>query len=167
MNEEWKAIPGYEGLYEVSNCGRVRSLPRIVKACGTSQRRAFGRILKPYNNKLNYQYVALSKDGKPKTYSVHRLVATQFVPNPNNLPIINHKDENPNNNNANKNLTLAGYERWRTYGYSIVRFKTIIILDYTPERRVQIEEQSGIKIEDNISIKTRRTGTVCVNPFEK
>ena len=112
MNEEWKVIPGYEGLYEVSNCGRVRSLPRIVKARGTSQRRAFSRILKPYNNKLNYQYVALSKDGKPKTYSVHRLVATQFVPNPNNLPIINHKDENPRNNRAD-NL------EWCTQMYNV------------------------------------------------
>lgn len=59
----------------------------------------------------------------------------------------------PNNNNGNKDFTLAGYERWRTHGYSIMHFKTVIILDYTPERRAQIEEQSGIKVQDNMSKK--------------
>lgn len=112
MSEIWKAIPGYEGLYEVSNLGHVRSVARIVRASGISQRRAFGRVLKPYTNKLRYQYVALSKDGKPKTLLVHRLVANVFVPNPNNYSIINHKDENPSNNRAD-NL------EWCTQMYNV------------------------------------------------
>lgn len=112
MSEIWKAVPGYEGLYELSNMGRVRSLDRIVRASGVSKRRAFGRVLNPYTNKLRYQYVALSKDGKSKTLSVHRLVANVFVPNPNNYSIINHKDENPSNNRAD-NL------EWCTQMYNV------------------------------------------------
>lgn len=112
MKEEWRAVPGYEGLYELSNMGRVRSLDRIVRASGVSKRRAFGCVLNPYTNKLRYQYVALSKDGKSKTLSVHRLVANVFVPNPNNYSIINHKDENPSNNRAD-NL------EWCTQMYNV------------------------------------------------
>lgn len=112
MKEEWRAVPGYEGLYELSNMGRVRSLDRIVRASGVSKRRAFGRVLNPYTNKLRYQYVALSKDGKSKTLSIHRLVANVFVPNPNNYSIINHKDENPSNNRAD-NL------EWCTQMYNV------------------------------------------------
>lgn len=98
MKEEWRAVPGYEGLYEVSNMGRVRSLDRIVRASGVSKRRAFGRVLRPYVNKLKYQFVALSKEGKSKSLLVHRIVASVFIPNPNGYNIINHKDENPSNN---------------------------------------------------------------------
>jgi hypothetical protein len=112
MKEEWRAVPGYEGLYELSNMGWVRSLDRIVRASGVSKRRAFGHVLNPYTNKLRYQYVALSKDGKSKTLSLHRLVANVFVPNPNNYSIINHKDENPSNNRAD-NL------EWCTQMYNV------------------------------------------------
>ena len=92
--EEWKAIAGYEGLYEVSNLGRIKSLSRIDS-------RGYKRnekILKLNKDSGGYLKVSLYKNGKPKQYNVHRLVAIAFIPNPDNLPEVNHKDENRINN---------------------------------------------------------------------
>lgn len=100
MNEEWKPIEGYEGLYEVSNLGRVRSVERMVCGKGKCQRVWKSRVLKPRSNTTGYQQVSLTKDGKATIYLLHRLVAIAFIPNPYNLAIVNHKDENPLNNNA-------------------------------------------------------------------
>ena len=107
--EIWKDIKGYEGLYQISNYGNVKSLERIVKR-GRNYKPVCERILKTGTNK-NYTYAILSKFGKCKTAWVHRLVAEAFIPNPDNLPCINHKDENPKNNNAD-NL------EWCTYSYN-------------------------------------------------
>lgn len=99
MSEIWKAVPGYEGLYEVSNCGRVRSLDRVVhRPKGDYVHK--GRILKPGIASNGYYTVNLSKDGKGDTKTVHWLVAKAFLPNPNNLPYINHKDEGRTNNHV-------------------------------------------------------------------
>lgn len=96
MEEEiWKDIPGYEGLYKVSNLGRVRS---FADANPVNRR---NRILKQHlDGKGNYLFVGLHRDGKVKLATVHRLVANAFVPNPLNLPQVNHKDECKTNNRA-------------------------------------------------------------------
>lgn len=86
-NEIWKDIDGYEG-YQVSNLGRVR---RFYKNGNV-------RILKPISNKNGYLIVTLYKNSSSKSCRVHRLVAKAFLENPNNLPQVNHKDENPSNN---------------------------------------------------------------------
>ena len=96
--EIWKPVKGYEGLYEVSNLGRVRSLPR-TEVCGSLIRKRCGRELKPYVRN-GYMRVTLSKYGAHTRIYVHRLVAIAFIPNPKSLPFINHKDENPSNNSA-------------------------------------------------------------------
>ena len=85
--ETWKAIDGYEGHYEVSDQGRVKSL-------------WYGKekILKPWKNHGDYLLVDLCKDGKVKHTLVHRIVAEAFIPNPNNLTTVNHKDEVKTNN---------------------------------------------------------------------
>ena len=90
MDEIWKDKKNYEGHYQVSNCGRVKSIK-------------FGkeRILKLRTDKDGYFKVDLSKNNKLKTFTVHRLVAEAFLPNPYNLPCINHKDECKTNNNVN------------------------------------------------------------------
>lgn len=88
-NEEWRDIQGYEGNYMVSNYGRVKSLPRKT---------AHIRILKPRLDKGGYLYLGLTKDGKPKTYKVHRLVGNAFIPNPENKYSINHIDGKKINN---------------------------------------------------------------------
>ncbi len=98
MEEQWRDIIiekngilyDYTGLYQVSNLGRVRSL-------GNDKTRK-EKILKPGINNKGYQYVNLYKNGKGKLFSVHRLVATMFIPNPENLTVVNHKDENKLNN---------------------------------------------------------------------
>lgn len=90
MEETWKDIPGYEGMYQVSNQGNVRSL--------NWGNRGYVRNLYLKKHNRGYRHVELAKDGKRKAFTVHRLVATAFIPNPNNYPTINHLDEDKTNN---------------------------------------------------------------------
>lgn len=85
MTEVWREVKGFEGLYEVSNCGRVKSLNYHL----TGQT----RLLKPCNSAHGYLRVFLSKDGRMTGKLVHRLVAEAFLENPLNFPEVNHKDE--------------------------------------------------------------------------
>ena len=97
---EWKEIAGYEGLYLVSSEGEVVALPKTT----VSGKRTLHRKAKPLKKGLRgrdglfYEFVILCTNGSRKHYSVHRLVAEAFIPNPKNLPEVNHKDENPLNN---------------------------------------------------------------------
>lgn len=90
--EEWRSIEGYESVYMVSNCGRVKSLDRWVNNKGNSKRFIKGKILKTVGNN-DYQHVLLCKNGKWKWFYVHRLVAQAFIPNPDNLTEVNHINE--------------------------------------------------------------------------
>jgi len=102
-NEVWKEIKGYEGFYEVSNFGRIRSISRYIKQKNNSTKNIEGKILKPIlNNKgKGYLMVALSKNGREKRYYIHRLVAEAFISNKYNKKEVNHIDENPQNNKIN------------------------------------------------------------------
>ena len=103
MKENWKEIKGFNGKYYVSVNGEIYSVPakRILKSCVSNK---------------GYELVCLkSPDGKRKQYTVHRLVALTFVPNPENLPLVNHKDENKLNNKA-ENLEWCTYSYNNTYG---------------------------------------------------
>lgn len=93
--EVWRPVVGWEGLYEVSSHGRVRSLDRYVRF-GINQRFVESHVLKPQPTPRGYLTVALCNVKR----TVHRIVAEAFVHNPNNLPEINHKDENKLNNRA-------------------------------------------------------------------
>ena len=112
--EIWKDILGYEGLYQVSNFGRVRSLDRIVKGCYNTIQIKKGRILKPRKNIWGYLYVVLSKENRTKAFTIHRLVALHFIDNPNNYPCVNHKDEDKLNNNVD-NLEFCSVLYNNTY----------------------------------------------------
>ena len=96
IEEIWRPIEGYEGLYEVSNTGKVRSLDRY------DNRNCFrkGKVLSPIKDTDDYLKVNLYCNGKNKKCLVHRLVALTFIPNPDGLPQGNHKDEDKTNNNV-------------------------------------------------------------------
>lgn len=97
MAEVWRDVAGYEGLYQVSNQGNVRSIDRtITDGCRT--RLYKGKHLKQFIDHRGYKVVTLSNQGKLKQIKVHRLVAAAFIPNPNGYPEINHKDERKCNN---------------------------------------------------------------------
>lgn len=98
MEEIWKSVKGYEGWYEVSSYGRVRSVDRVIIHSDGRKRLFKGRIMKLAKNTGGYLFCDLRKNSKHKTLKVHRLVAEAFLPNPDNLPVINHKDENKTNN---------------------------------------------------------------------
>lgn len=97
IKKQWKPIQGYEGHYEISNYGDVKSLGRFVnRKCGGYWHKE--RILKKTKTTTGYWKVELQVSGKRKSLRVHRLVAEAFIPNPDNKPNINHKDGNPLNN---------------------------------------------------------------------
>lgn len=89
MKEAWKDVLGYEGLYQVSNLGRVKSLPRQTTS---------GKILSTASRQNGYLCVSLCKNGKTHKYNVHRIVAEAFLPKHGRNDVVNHKDENKHNN---------------------------------------------------------------------
>ena len=103
---EWRDIEGYEGYYQVSNTGLVRAISRtIIFADG--RKRNYPEKMLPikewFKNGKGYLMVSLTKHHKTKGFSVHRLVANAFIPNPNNYPQVNHKDEDKSNNQRIRN----------------------------------------------------------------
>lgn len=132
MKEEiWKDIEDYEGLYQVSSFGKIKSLPR-----NTTIKKA--RILKPSIDKDGYYKVPLSKNGIIKRCFVHRLVAQTFLENKNNYPVVNHKDENKQNNNVdnlefcsikyNTNYNGANFRRALKKRKAIYQIKNGIVI---------------------------------------
>ena len=118
----WKPVQGYEGFYEVSNLGRVRSLDRVRPFLDTT-RIYRGRIMgaKPSDHGENrYLYVTLSKDKNVKKAAVHRLVAEAFIENPKGFPEVNHKDEDKTNNRAD-NLEWCDRKYNNAYGTAKMR----------------------------------------------
>lgn len=116
MQEEWRDIKGYEGYYQVSNLGKVRSVDRITKTNQGGVRFARGKEIKQRPTATSkYQYVDLHREGKVKHFSVHRLVAQAFVPNPDNLPQVNHINEDISDNRS-ENLEWCTQKYNNNYG---------------------------------------------------
>lgn len=109
MQEVWESVNGYEGLYEVSNLGRVRSLKRTT---------THGVVLKQMM-RYGYMHVCLSKEGKPSTKRVHRLVAEAFIANPMGKPVVNHIDGDKANN-AVSNLEWATNSENELHSYRVL-----------------------------------------------
>lgn len=127
----WRAVKGYEGLYAVSNTGQVKSLFRYKK------------VLKPNITKRGYCSVELFKDGQSKRLLIHRLVAEAFISNQDNLPQVNHIDENPMNNSAdNLEWCTAKYNMNYGEGAKARHLK----IDYSTEKRKQIARENGKKV---------------------
>lgn len=128
--EIWKDIKGYEGRYQISNEGRVKSL------IGSKE-----KILKPGLNFHGYEKVTLSKGNKVKAHLVHRLVAQAFIPNPNDYPCINHKDEMKFDNSVD-NLEWCTYDYNNNYGSRKLKIAEtrVFIKDYV---RITMELMYG------------------------
>lgn len=118
MKEFWKEIKGYEGLYEVSSLGRVRSMDRWVAHRDNSKKFIKGKIRKPSSSKNDYLFVMLYKGNQHKFHLIHRLVAEAFLDNPNHLTEVNHKDENKTNNCV-YNLEYCTHKYNANYGTCI------------------------------------------------
>ena len=116
MNKEiWKDIPNYEGQYQVSNLGNVRSLQFRNGTCTINRIRTL-----KIKTSGKYNHTKLFKNGKGKNYTIHRLVAITFIPNPNNYKYVNHKDENPRNNKVD-NLEWCTMQYNNVYGNRIAK----------------------------------------------
>ena len=130
--EIWKDIKGYEGYYQVSDHGRVRSQDRTVIFSDGHVHYYKTKVLTPCPEKDGYLLVCLRKNGRKQTPKVHRLVAQAFIPNPHGLPIINHKDQNRTNNHVS-NLEWCTNKYNVTYGNacrkrSLPRMKAVVQL---------------------------------------
>lgn len=134
QNEIWKDIEGYEGLYQVSNLGRIKSLPKM---CGV--RMGKERIIKCFYNHSNYTMVTLSKDGIQKHFQVHRLVAANFIPNTENKPQVDHLNRIRNDNRV-ENL------RWVTVSENSRNTESNNIIEFNGDKKTIIEwsEITGI-----------------------
>lgn len=127
--EVWKDVPGWEGLYQVSDRGRVKSLARDYTICNVAVVHKQEALLKQHPGKFGYQLVELNYNGKAKCYPVHRLVAMAFIPNPENKPHVDHIDTITSNNSV-ENL------RWVTP-------KENVNNPLTRDKRLAIEWFSG------------------------
>lgn len=135
MTETWKEIASYEGLYEVSDLGRVKSL--------NYNHTGKENILKPHKNSKGYLRVRLCKNGQVNHIAVHRLVACAFLPNPNNLDTINHKDE-VKTNNAVSNLEWMSRKDNINYGTRNKRAAEANINNLGVSKAVQMmDKQTG------------------------
>lgn len=99
-NEIWKTIVGYEGYYEVSNYGRIKRLPTVIRYRDNRMRNYPGKIMKQENTIEGYLRIVLCKDNKKTRYMVHRIVANTFIPNPYNKAFVNHINGNKNDNSV-------------------------------------------------------------------
>lgn len=148
MKEVWKPVVGYEGLYEVSDLGRVRRV----------------KIIEPSRKKHGYMQISLTgSDGVRKSFRLHRLVAEAFIPNPDGKPQVNHKDEDTENNRV-KNLEWATAEENTNYGSRTAR-ATAKNGSKTPI--IQIDPKTGTVVAEypGQSTAAKKTGipTSCIN----
>jgi hypothetical protein len=122
MNEIWKSIEGYEGVYSVSSFGNVRSESRVVDHPTSGKLTIKGRIVKPRLHSFGYHMVSLWRNNKEKQFTIHRLVALAFIPNPDNLPHVNHMDFNPAHN-AVDNLEWCSRKRNQSWSADAGRLR--------------------------------------------
>lgn len=115
MSEQWNDIKGFEGLYRISDMGRIISCARTLKMPRGMTRDVPEIVMKKFNHIRGYDIVFLSKDGKKTKHFVHRLVAEAFIPNPDNLPMVNHEHGDKKDNRVSE---LS----WSTYSSNTQHF---------------------------------------------
>lgn len=145
MKETWKDIKDFEGLYQVSNLGRVRSLTKTVTTKNNKTMHFEGKILKPLKVG-EYFSVNLYKDRILYGRRIHRLVAEAFIPNPDNLLQINHKDENKLNNSVdNLEWCSAKYNcNYGSHNYKLSKSKQKPVICYSKKLQLIKKYPSSI-----------------------
>ena len=157
MTEIWCPINGYGGLYEVSDQGRVRSLK-------------FGkeRILKPVRSTCGYLQVSLCKNGEMNNFLIHRLVSQTFIPNPDNLPQVNHKDEDKENNYV-QNLEWCDKKYNNNYGTRTQRASMKIskpVLQYTKSGEFVKEWKSATDVQRTLGYFQNNIASCCTGKLK-
>ena len=152
-DEIWCPIKGFEGLYEVSNLGRVKSI-------------GYGkeRILKLSIDKDGYLIVGLCKNGEQKKCKVHRIVAQTFIPNPQNLPQVNHIDENQSNNKV-ENLEWCDAKYNNNYGTHNQRISKPV-LQFTKDGEFVKEWKSATDVEMNLNYSQGNISSCCTGRYK-
>lgn len=153
--EEWRDIEGYERQYMVSSLGRIKSLN--YHKTGTE------RILKPQRSTNGYLFVRLSKNGKVKNCNIHKLAAEAFIPNPDSLTEINHKDEDKYNNSID-NLEWCDHTYNITYGTRNDRVADKLsktVLQYTIDDKLVKEWPSIMEIERKLGFRRGNISYCC------
>lgn len=124
-NELWKDIDGFENYYQISSFGRIKSKERDI-VCGKAKFKSKERYLKSWecktHNNDSYLYITLCVNGKHYKKSIHRLVATAFIPNNNNMPEVNHKDGNKHNNKV-ENLEWVTEKQNQQHSWEVLKRK--------------------------------------------
>lgn len=144
MKEVWKEIEGYDGKYQASNLGRIRKI----------------EILKQHDHNLGYKYVNITKDKQTKHIYVHRLIAQTFIPNLNNLEMVNHKDEDKTNN-IPENLEWVTCKENNNYGTAPTRrakTRSKPVLQYSLDGKFIKEWESAREVERVLGFSN-----VCIN----
>ena len=144
---KWKAIKiskgdkyyDFTGKYEVSSEGDIRSLDRLVSGPHGEKRMLTGKTIKHIVDKNGYHIVHLFDDGVSSMFKVHRIVAEAFIENPDDLPLVNHKDENPANNTVD-NLEWCDSQYNATYGCGVEKRVKAYKKSWTPERMQKMLE---------------------------
>jgi hypothetical protein len=149
--EEWKDIKDMDGFYQISNFGRIQSFITYRQ-----NKKEIGKILKPFYVTKNYLHISLFK----KNYSMHRLVAEHFIPNPNNLPQVNHIDGNKSNNHysnlewvTNRENVSHYYKCGDTAGIQITKANNYRAKIYHNKKQVCLGTFKTL--EDAISIRKK------------
>lgn len=151
MEEIWKDVVGYEGYYQVSNLGRVKSLDRYVQR-GQGTRLVHGRILNQAVNTNGYLRVILSRGNKTKNTLVHRLVAEAFIPNPEHAAVVDHIDNNRQNNSVS-NLRWCTQSENIEKSYRQGRRTSVFNLDAIQQKRIASVSKPVIR-SDGMSYKS-------------
>ena len=153
MDEIWKDIVGYEGLYQVSNMGRVRSKERIFESKGTGRYKRNAQILSLGKHSKGYLTVTLFKNGKYKRFLIHRLVAKSFLPRDIFKNQVNHIDGNKTNNN------ISNIE-WCDSSENQIHRRDILKKKFAPGKPViQIDNKgNNIREFESISQAAKSTG---------
>lgn len=161
MEEIWKDIKGYEGKYQVSNMGRVKSVERIRKGKSGSNVYVPEKLLKCKNDKDGYKECALCSGThkKQKSYRVHRLVAEAFLPNPNNYPIINHRNEIKSDNRV-ENL------EWCTNRYNMIYSCGKPIIQFTKDGEFVQKWDCITDAKNNLQIKGSVISKCCRGEYK-